>query len=153
MEFGWNLSLYVNPYMRRSAMGLAEKRATMEFQNNTYPNLKQKIDEAAGFDVPMEIDWTSLAPPNQAAVYQEAWTKIFFEPAIEAFKTICIDDLSKNALKESLKKIEFRNSGQFCDHQGITFAEGVLRVDHELFNFDYVAQRTKAIVKALERAL
>ncbi len=134
-------------------MGLAEKRATMEFQNNSYPNLKQKIDEAAGFDVPIEIDWASLAKPNQATVYQEAWTKIFFEPLIEGLKAIAADDMGKQALKESLKKVEIRNSGEFCDGEGITFANGVLRIDDDLYNFDHVTLRTRGIVKRLEAAL
>lgn len=134
-------------------MGLAEKRAMTEFQNNSYPSLKKKIDEAAGFDVPIEIDWVSLAKPNQAAVYQEAWTKIFFEPLIEGLKAICTDDLGKQALKESLKKVEIRNSGEFCDRSGITLTGGVLRIDHDLYNFEHVKHRTEGIVKRLEAAL
>ncbi len=134
-------------------MGLAEKRATMEFQNDSYPNLKQRIDEAAGFDVPLEIDWASLAKPNQSTIYHEAWTKIFFEPLIEGLKTIGADDLGKQALNASLKKIEIRSSGEFFDGEGITFADGILRIDDDLYNFDHMKIRTRAIVKRLEAAL
>ncbi len=134
-------------------MGLAERRATLEFQNNSYPTLKQRIDEAAGFDVPLDIDWASIAQPNDASWYQEGWTKIYFEPVIEAFKTICVDDLGRQALKESLKKVEIRNSGEFSDRRGITYADGVLRIDHKIVNLDNVSDRTAGIVKRLEEAL
>jgi hypothetical protein len=125
----------------------------LEFQNNTYPNLKKRIDEAAGFDVPIDIDWASLAQPNDAAWYQEGWTKIYFEPVIGAFKVICADDLGKQALKELLKKVEIRNSGGFSDRRGLAFADGVLRVDQKLVNLDNVQDRTEGIVKLLEQAL
>ncbi len=135
-------------------MGLAERRAAMEFQNNTYPDLKKRIDEAAGFDVPMDIDYASLSRENPSR-YQEIWPKLYFEPIIEAFKAICTDELGKEALKASLKKVEITNSDQFGSNLdgAITFADGVLRIDVRVQDVDYVHYRTGAIIKRLEAAL
>jgi hypothetical protein len=134
-------------------MGLAEKRATMEFQKNVYPNLKKAIDEAAGFEVPIQVDWASLAQPDDAAIYQDYWTKIYFEPLLGAVKSICADDLGKAALKESLKRIEICNSGQFSNPQGFSFDAGVLRLDHKLVNADNVQERTDGLLEKVQAAL
>ena len=134
-------------------MGLAEKRATMEFQKNVYPNLKRAIDEAAGFEIPIQVDWEALAQPEDSALYKEFWTNIYFEPLLGAFKVICADDLGKGALKEGLKKIEICNSKQFGSPEGFSFAAGVLKLDHKLVNVENVEERTKDLVEKVQAAL
>ncbi len=134
-------------------MGLAERRATQEFQNSVFLGLKNKIFDAAGFEVPIDINWESIAEPNEARIYEEYWTKIYFEPLIGAFKTICVDDLGKQALRDSLKKIEVLNSKSFSDFRGFSFTDGVLKLDHKLMNADNIQDRTEALVKMLESSL
>jgi hypothetical protein len=134
-------------------MGLAERRATQEFQNNVFLGLKSKILDAAGFEMPIDVNWDSIADPNEARIYEEYWTKIFFEPLIGAFKKICVDDLGKQALHESLKKIEIVNSKNFSDFRGFSFSDGVLKLDHKLVNADHIQDRTEGIIKILESSL
>jgi len=38
-------------------MGLAERRGVERFKNDDYPGWKWRIDEAAGFEVPVEVAW------------------------------------------------------------------------------------------------
>ena len=134
-------------------MGLAERRATQEFQNKVFPGLKSRILDAAGFEVPIDVDWDSIADPNEARIYEEYWTKIFFEPLIGAFKVICVDDLGKQALQESLKKIEIVNTKSASNFRGFSFADGILKLDHKLVNADDIQDRTEGIVKILESSL
>jgi len=134
-------------------MGLTERRATLEFQTALYPDLKKQIDDAAGFEVPMEINWDSLAEPNEARLYNEYWTKIYFEPFIAALKSLCADDLGKQAVKETLKKVEVLRTGQYYDGKGFSCEGGVLKLDDKLVNVDHVQDRTDAIISILEKAL
>jgi hypothetical protein len=50
-------------------MGLAERRASKQFQEMIYPDLKAAIDQAAGFEVTIAVDWESLALEDQAELY------------------------------------------------------------------------------------
>ena len=85
-------------------MGLAERRAAHEFETNTLPALQSRIDEAAGFPVPLDIHWDTLTPAGQAHLYAESWTAIYFEPLIGALQSITRDALGKDALSKGLKK-------------------------------------------------
>jgi hypothetical protein len=135
-------------------MGLAERRAAQQFEKNTLPQLKNRIDEAAGFDVLLDIDYTNLMREDPSR-YEDLWPKMYFEPLIEAFKAICADDLGKEALKASLKKVEVTNSDQFGSNLdgAVTFADGVLRIDFRIQDVDSISYRAGGIVKRLEQVL
>lgn len=135
-------------------MGLAERRAIKEFQDNHLPKLQAEIHAAAGFPVPVEITWDQLATEGQSSLYVEAWTEIFFKPVIEALRRIGVDDMGKDALKAGLKKIEFRNaSGYYSPGSAITFQNGTLLIDHELSNVGDTKDRTNAAVELMEKSL
>jgi hypothetical protein len=134
-------------------MGLVERRAMLEFQNTVYPDLKKQIDEAAGFEVPLEINWDSLAEPDKANFYKQSWPKIYFEPLIAALKSLCADDLGKGAVKDALKKVEILSTGQYYEGQGFSFEGGVLRLDDKVINDHEVRSRTSAIISKMEKAL
>ncbi|HJZ87536.1 MAG TPA: hypothetical protein VKN99_20320 [Polyangia bacterium] len=136
-------------------MGLAERRAAKEYETKHLPRLKQEIVQAAGFEVPIEINWESLSAPDQAHLYEECWTKVYFTPLIGAFKAICVDDLGKDALKGSLKKIVITNTaGIYYGDRMASFMDGVLTLNHEpTTNVDSIEERQKGIQKTLEAAL
>lgn len=135
-------------------MGLAERRASKEFQDNHFPELRNEIHKVAGFPVPIEISWEQLAVEGQTDSYKEAWTEIFFKPVIEALRQIGRDEMGKEALKSGLKRIEFRNSsGYYSPHSAITFRDGQLVIDHELSNVGDTKDRTKHIVEIVEKGL
>lgn len=131
-------------------MGLAERRAIKAFQDNLFPGLKKAIDEAAGFEVTVEVDWPTLAEDDYSHMYDEALPKVYFQPVAEAFKGICIDDMGRDALKEGLEKVVIRHSG----NKELSFKDGVLTVDHPpIANADYWEERRDTLQKALEKAL
>lgn len=135
-------------------MGLAERRASKEFQDKQFPDLRNEIHKLAGFPVPIEVSWDQLAVEGQTDYYKEAWTEIFFKPVIEGLRQIGRDDMGKEALKAGLKKIEFRNSaGAYSPTSAITFQNGHLVIDHELSNVGDTKDRTKYLIEIVEKGL
>ena len=135
-------------------MGLAERRAAKEFQDKNFPKLQEEIHKHAGFPVPLEVNWEQLTVDEASSYYVEAWTEIFFKPVIEGLRTIGRDAMGKEALKASLKKIEFRNSKDTANpSSAITFDNGTLVIDHKLSNVGDTAERTKTLVEIVEKAL
>jgi len=135
-------------------MGLAEKRAAKTFQETTFVNKKKAIDDAAGFGVTLEVDWESLAVADYAHMYEDAFSKVYFEPVARAFQEICKDDMGKEALKGALKKVVFCNKSDAHGANAISFADGVLKIDHHpVYNIDDIDVRKTAIVQVLEKAL
>lgn len=135
-------------------MGLAERRAAMEFEASTYPELKKQIHEAAGYPVEIVVDWESLSKESKyLKSWNRAWPKIYFEPIIEAFKEICADDMGRAALKEKLAKIVVQNKKTSYSGQWSEIAEGTLTLDYMFTNVDDVKSRTTVLLKTLMDAL
>jgi hypothetical protein len=131
-------------------VGLAERRAIKKFEDELYPELKAQIDAVAGFSVDMNVDWATLAEADYAHLYDEALPKVYFTPILEALREVCVDQMGKDALKEGLKRVDVRWSGQ----KQLDFADGVLTVDHSpVSNIDYWEERKKELQKALESKL
>jgi hypothetical protein len=135
-------------------MGLAERRGVERFKSNEYPGWKSRIDEAAGFDVPVEVAWGELGVADYADSYPEFFPKVYFQPLVDALRAITIDDLGKEALRAGLSKIVIKNDGNFYSTSGISFTGGVLVFDHQPHtNVDYGEERAKGLQKILESGL
>jgi hypothetical protein len=135
-------------------MGLAERRGVEQFKNDDYPGWKSRIDEAAGYEVPVEVNWEELAVADYASSYADFFPKVYFQPLVDALHAITVDDLGKNALREGLAKIVIRNAGEFYSTSGISFAGGVLTFDHKPHtNTGDGEERAKGLIRALESGL
>lgn len=135
-------------------MGLAERRGVERFKNDDYPGWKTRIDEAAGFEVPVEVAWEELAVADYADSYGEFFPKVYFRPLTDALSAVTIDDLGANALRAGLSKIVIRNTGEFSSTAGIAFGDRVLTIDHQPHvNIDYGEERAKALQRTLESGL
>jgi hypothetical protein len=135
-------------------MGLAERRASKEFQDKQFPELRSEIQKVAGFPVPIEVNWEQLAVEGQTEAYKEYWTEVFFKPVIEGLRQIGRDDMGKEALKSGLKKIELRNSaGHYSPGSAITFQNGLLVIDHDYSNIGDTKERTKYLIEIVEKSL
>ncbi len=131
-------------------MGLAERRAIKNFVEGRYVKLKKEIDAAAGFEVLVEVNWDSLATEGAGDAYEDAFYKVYFRPLIDALKAIAVDDLGKEALKESLKKIVIEDSGSSWP----TFQSGTLSLKYyAVANLDDWMSRKKEIQTELEKGL
>ena len=135
-------------------MGLAEKRAAAEFESKIFPGLKQSIDEATGFTVPLEVRWDTLAKDGKyVASWGTAWPKLYFQPLIDGFKQIAADEMGKTALKDSLKQVVVQDAKPSYSSDFAEFTGGTLTIDYQFTNVDDVATRTTSLVKVLEKAL
>lgn len=136
-------------------MGLPERRAAREFETKRFPELLRAVHEAACVELPVEVVWADLIRDDSAHLFDDCWTRVFFEPLIAALKGITFDDMGKDAVKTGLKKVVIRSqSGAYYGDRIATFVDGVLTLDHEPFtNVDAVEERTKGIQTTLEKAL
>lgn len=131
-------------------MGLAERRAVKAFQDNKFPKIKEELVKAAGFEVPLEVEWESLAVEDYADSYEDFFVKVYFKPLTEALKAITFDDMGRDAVREGLKKIVIRHSGK----REATFTSGVLTLDYAPnINVDYWEDRRNEWQKLLEKGL
>ena len=143
-----------------AAQGLAERRAIKSYEDGTFKDLHQQITAAAGFEVPVNVEWEKIALPGQSENYSQDgfWTNIYFKPLIEALKEVTKDDMGKTALKEKLKEItvtfdeETAPSSNYA--KGITFDGGKLTVNFKPWsNADDIEQRKTAMQKMIEEKL
>jgi len=132
-------------------MGLTEKRSIKAFQDSKYPELVKEINTLAGFPVEFDVKWDTLAEPDYAHLYEEGFTKVYFTPVVNAFKAITADDLGKEALKETVKKIVIKNEGGFYSAgSAYSFENGVLTIDHQpVSNIDDISDRSSHLEKFL----
>lgn len=136
-------------------MNLAERRAVQEFRTQQFPELQKKISEAAGYELPIEVQWETLAEHQDAKLLAESWPKVYFEPLIGALKQVGRDDMGKEALKENLSKVVVKNTtGCYYPDRWAAFDEGVLTLDHDpIKNVEEAEQRQQSLVDVLESRL
>ncbi len=135
-------------------MGLAEKRAAKAFQDRKFPEVKAKVKKAAGFDLPVEVDWESLSWEGSGELYEKIWTKACFDPLVEALTAICSDDVGRDAVRKLLKKVKVE--GNYSHSLKADFDAGVLTLDFRLYNepdAEYCRQYQDTIRKTLEEKL
>ena len=136
-------------------MGLQERRAVKAFQDNSYQKLTSEINTLAGFPIEFEVNWDTLALEEYTHMYEECFPKVYFTPLINAVKEITIDDMGKEALKESLKKVVIKNeAGNVYGSNAYAFNGGVLTIDHQPFsNVDNITERSEELSKLLMKNL
>lgn len=135
-------------------MGLPERRAIEKFRTDDFPGWKARIDDTAGFDVPVEVAWDTLAVDGYADSYREFVPKVFFQPLVGALAAIAIDDIGRDALRAGLQKVVIKNSNQYYSANGFGFDAGVLTIDLQTeSNVDYVEERETGLRKLLEEQL
>ena len=105
-------------------MGLAEKRKIKELQEVTLPERTREIEEICGKPIPYEVDWDSLADDAEALNFMD---NISCHRLNMALRTICVDDLGKEAVREGLRLVRLRNVKDKADMR-LTFEDGVLEM-------------------------
>ena len=136
-------------------MGLAERRAALEFETNALPALKARIDKTAGFAIPMDIRWDTISPVGESRLYAESWPAVYFEPLAIALESIARDAMGKEALQTGLKSVVIQNTrGVYYADTWATFEGGALTLDHEpLTNAGDLQARADGLIKVLEAGL
>jgi hypothetical protein len=105
-------------------MGLGERRKIKELQDVTFPERVKEIEEICGKAIPYEVDWESLADDAEGLNFID---NISCHRLNMALRTICIDDMGKEAVREGLRLIKLKNVKDKSD-MSIAFNDGVLEM-------------------------
>ncbi|MCK6597635.1 MAG: hypothetical protein L6Q37_04665 [Bdellovibrionaceae bacterium] len=139
-------------------MGLAEKRAIESFKSGKFNEFQKQIEGIIGFAVEFDISWDNFGSQlegrsNPSETMNDYMEGMFFAPMINAFRSICSDDMGKTALKSALKKIQMINTGNYYGDSGVVFETGVLKLDFYYANVQDVVIRETSIRTKIEAAL
>ena len=103
-------------------MGLNERRKMKELQDTTFPERVKEIEEICGKAIQYEVDWDSLADDMEGLNFID---NLSCHRLNMALRTICIDDMGKEAVRDGLKLIKLKNV-KSKDDVSMTFEGGVL---------------------------
>src|SRR5690242_15943243 len=87
-------------------MGLQERRKIKELQETTLPEREKEIEEICGQVIPYDVDWESFADDLEGLNFID---NISCHRLNMALRTICIDDLGKEAVRDGLKQVKLKN--------------------------------------------
>ena len=128
-------------------MGLEEKRLVKQLKEEVVPKYEKELQEIAGNQISYDLDWDSFADDMDALNYVES--RILTEVS-NAFRDLCKDDLGKDAVKESVKKVNVKNLSSYgCDD--ITLNGGTLNLHCDwgygaLWDADSISQRVASML-------
>lgn len=105
-------------------MGLAERRKIKELQDTTFVERVKEIEEICGKPIPYEVDWDSLADDAEALNFID---NLSCHRLNMALRTICVDDMGREAVRDGLKQIRLKNVNDKADMK-IAFGGGVLEM-------------------------
>ncbi len=105
-------------------MGLNERRKIKELQDTTLPDRVKEIEEICGKPIPYEVDWDSLSDDLEGLNFMD---NISCHRLNMALRTICIDDMGKEAVRDGLKLIKLKNVKDKAA-MNMTFDGGVLEM-------------------------
>jgi hypothetical protein len=106
-------------------MGLNERRKIKELQETVLPGRIKEIEEICGKGIPYEVDWESLADDAEGLNFLD---NISCHRLNMALRTICTDDMGREAVRDSLRLIKLKNVKDKNDMR-ISFEDGVLEMN------------------------
>lgn len=105
-------------------MGLEERRKIKELEETVLPGRVEEIKEICGAAIPYEIDWASFDGDLEALTFLD---NISCHRLNMALRAICVDDLGKEAVRQSLETVRLRNVNEVED-KSLAFSGGVLEM-------------------------
>jgi len=106
------------------SMGLEEKRFVKMLKDEVVPKYTADLQEMSGAKLTYEPDWPSMEN-NLVALQNLEYQGM--DRINSAFRGICGDDLGKEAVKESIKKIVLMNVDS-ADKKKISLSGGTLTI-------------------------
>lgn len=103
-------------------MGLEERRKIKDYQDRQVPERTAELAEICGCPVAYDIDWASFADDASAINYLD---NVAFHRINMAMRTLCVDALAKDAVRDGLKTIRIKNV-KAEGERGMGLAAGVL---------------------------
>ena len=105
-------------------MGLAERRKIKELQDDVLPGRVKEIEEICGAPIPYDVDWESFNDDLEGLNFMD---NISCHRLNMALRVICSDDMGKEAIRETVKKIKLKNV-KTKDDMAMTFADHTLEM-------------------------
>lgn len=87
-------------------MGLTERRMMQELKDATLPAREKEIEEICGQAIPYDVDWSSMADDSEALRFVD---NVSCHRLNMALRVICSDQIGREAVVQSLKKIRLVN--------------------------------------------
>lgn len=104
-------------------MGLEERRRIKELQEVTLPGRVREIEEICGAPIPYDVDWATF----DTAEALNFLDNISCHRLNMALRTICTDEMGRQAVREGLKSVRLVNVKSQAE-MGMTFEGGVLEM-------------------------
>jgi hypothetical protein len=104
-------------------VGLNERIKIKQLQDETLPGRVKEITEICGVPIPYEVDWTTF--DNMEAL--NFMDNISCHRLNMALRTICLDEMGKQAVREGLKLVKLANAKDKAGMK-MTFSGGVLEM-------------------------
>lgn len=105
-------------------MGLQERQMIRDLTEKTLPEREKEITEICGGTARYEVDWDSLANDAEGLRFLD---NLSCHRLNMALRSISMDPMGKEALKDGLKSIKLRNV-KSKDEMKIAFQNGVLEM-------------------------
>lgn len=105
-------------------MGLNERRKIKEHQDTIIPERTKELAEITGSEIVYEIDWDSFADDLEGLNFLD---NLSCHRINMAMRVICRDELGREAIAESVKRIRLKNVPALTD-RSISFEGGVLEM-------------------------
>ena len=105
-------------------MGLQERRMIRTLQDEVLPQRSQEIADICGTAVPYDVDWPTLENDAQALNFVD---NIACHRLNMALRTICSDELGREAVAAGLRRVRLRNVAS-PGQRHIAFSDGVLEM-------------------------
>jgi hypothetical protein len=110
---------------KEASLGLNERRKIKELQETTFPGRVREIEEICGRAISYDVDWDSLADNAEALNFID---NISCHRLNMALRTICQDEMGKEAVRNGLKSIKLKNVNEKSSMR-INFQDGVLEME------------------------
>ena len=109
-------------------MGLSEKKAIRDYQDGVLPQMVAEVHGVLGYPLPVEFDWPTFPVDRGPSMYasDSAFNASFVGTLLEALRGLAVDDMSKDAMREGLKKVTFKFDDGTYDLRNSSFDAGHL---------------------------
>jgi hypothetical protein len=136
-------------------MGLAERRIAAAYEKEQFPKWKKKISAVVGFELAFDVSFEPLVKEGFLESYPDTLDHNFFTPLERALRSICADEMGKEAFAAKFKKVRITSDRSWHSLE-ITTEGDVIKLDADpSYSRDEgaVGDHTKRITEALEKAL
>lgn len=130
-------------------MGLAEKRKAEEIKKEKLPVWESKLNELAGYPIKLDFDWASLTAFDE---YPLSRLDYVYEEIESLVKSICVDDMGKEALQETITSINISNTDK-NEEMKMEIKDKVLYLTERLAGSNWNNHRIGQLLPYLEKAM